>query len=129
LDTIATVRPAGTGCAASSAAASTSSPRACVVITPACSNSASRLASGTAGRITEWPAAARPASTVSTGMAAPTRRAVRANFRGLPNDSIYSTASRVTPSCSHHSSMSLLETSSLSPADANEEIPTPSRDS
>ena len=61
-------------------------------------------------------------------MAALTRRAVRANLRGLPNDSMYSTASRVTPSCSHHSSMSLLDTSSLSPTDANEEIPMPSRD-
>ena len=57
-----------------------------------------------------------------------TRRAVRANLRGLPNDSMYSTASLVRPSCSHHISMSLPDTSSFSPTDANEEIPMPSRD-
>jgi hypothetical protein len=62
-------------------------------------------------------------------MVALTRRAVLANFRGLPNDSMYSTASLVTPSRSHHSSMSLPDTSSLSPTDANEEMPMPSRDS
>ena len=43
LDTIATVRPAGTGWVASSAVASISSPKPRVVMTPACSNSASRL--------------------------------------------------------------------------------------
>ena len=57
-----------------------------------------------------------------------TRRDVRANLRGLPNDSMYSTASLVRPSVSHHISMSLPDTSSLSPTDANEEIPMPSRD-
>ena len=62
-------------------------------------------------------------------MLAATLRAVRANLRGLPNDSMYSTASRVTPSCSHHVSMSLPDTSSLSPTEANEEMPMPSRDS
>ena len=61
-------------------------------------------------------------------MAQLTRRAVRANLRGLPNDSRYSTASLVWPSRSHHSSMSLPDTSSLSPTEANEEIPMPSRD-
>ena len=74
-------------------------------------------------------AAEGPASTARTGMLALTRRAVRANLRRLPNDSMYSTASLVTPSCSHHISMSLLDTSSLLPTDANEEIPMPSRDS
>ena len=62
-------------------------------------------------------------------MVAPTRRAVRANLRGLPNDLMYSTASLVTPSFSHHISRSLLDTSSLLPTDANEEMPMPSRDS
>ena len=42
LDTIATVRPAGTGWVASSAAVSVSSPKLRVAMTPACSNSASR---------------------------------------------------------------------------------------
>ena len=72
-----------------------------------------------------WPAADRPPMTVSTGIRCPTRRAVRANLRGLPNDSTYSTASLVTPSCSHHISMSLLETSYLSPTEANDETPMP----
>ena len=40
LDTIATVRPAGTGWVASSAAVSVSSPKLPVAMTPACSNSA-----------------------------------------------------------------------------------------
>ena len=75
-----------------------------------------------------WPATERPASTARTGIVALTRRAVRANLRGLPNDSMYSTASLVAPSCSHHISMSLLDTSSLFPTDANEEIPIPSRE-
>ena len=134
LDTIATVRPARTGWVASSAMVSVSSPKLFVAITPACSNSASRLTSGVAtAAVCEaaacWPTAERPACTVSTGIFAPTRRAVRANLRGLPNDSRYSTASLVTSSCSHHISMSLPDTSSLLPTEANEEIPTPSRDS
>ena len=37
-----------------------------------------------------------------------------------------SLASLVSPSCSHHISMSLLDTSSLLPTEANEEIPIPS---
>ena len=65
---------------------------------------------------------------MSTGIRALTRRAVRANLRGLPNDSMYSTASLVSSSCSHHISMSLLDTSSLLPTEANEEIPMPSLD-
>ena len=112
---MATVRPAGTGWVASSAAASISSPKPRVVMTPACSNSAS------------WKGVSSD-STVRTGMAQLTRRAVRANLRGLPNDSRYSTPSLVWPSRSHHSSMSLPDTSSLSPTEANEEIPMPSRD-
>ena len=120
LDTIATVRPAGTGWVASSAAVSVSSPKLPAAMTPACSNSAWSVA-----EFCPLPAA----PTVSTGILAPTRRAVRANLRGLPNDSRYSTASLVTSSCSHHISMSLPDTSSLLPTEANEEIPTPSRDS
>ncbi len=62
------------------------------------------------------------------GLARPTARAVRANLRGFPNESRYSTASLVAASDCHHSSMSLLDTSSLSPSETNEEIPMPSRD-
>ena len=134
LDTIATVVPFGTGWVASSAAASIRSPKPGTAMMPAWSNRASRVTQGVAAAAVceaaaRWPAAERPASTASTGMLAATRRAVRANFRGLPNDSMYSTASLVTPSCSHHISMSLLDTSSLSPTDTNEEMPMPSRDS
>ena len=134
LEMIATLRPAGGGWVASRAAASVSSPSPGVAMIPACSNSAWRLARGVAtAAVCEaaacCPAAERPACTVSTGIWCATRRAVRANLRGLPNDSMYKMASRVTPSCSHHSSMSLLETSSLLPTDANEEMPMPSRDS
>ena len=75
-----------------------------------------------------WPASDRPPMTVSTGIRAPTRRAVRANLRGLPNDSTYSTAIRVTPSCAHQVSRSLLDTSYLSPTDANDDTPMSSRD-
>ena len=61
-------------------------------------------------------------------MVRPTLRAVRANLRGFPNESRYSTASLVAASDSHHSSMSLPDTSTLSPRETNDEIPTPSRD-
>src|ERR1700722_16928180 len=124
--------PRGSGCEPSRAAASTSSPRLVVVITPAWANSASWVISGVAvaavcEAAARWPAADRPPSTVSTGNLRPTRRAVLANRRGLPNDSTYSTASLVTSSCSHHISRSLLDTSYLSPTEANEDTPRPSR--
>ena len=57
-----------------------------------------------------------------------TARAVRANLRGFPNESRYSTASFVASSDFHHISMSLPDTSSLSPRETKEEIPMPSRD-
>ena len=100
---------------------------------PACSNRAWRVISGAAAAAVceaaaRWPGADRPACTVSTGMVALTRAAVRANLRGFPNDSRYSTPSRVTPSWAHHWSTSLPDTSSLSPTEANEEMPMPSRD-
>ena len=61
-------------------------------------------------------------------MVRPTRRAVRANLGGFPIDSRYSRASLVASSDSHHCSMSVPDTSSLSPKETREEIPTPSRD-
>jgi len=92
LEMMLTRLPAGTGCSASSTAASSSSPKLVVAMTPACSNSACRVISGaTAAAVCEaaarWPGADRPACTVSTGMVALTRAALRANLRGLPNDS------------------------------------------
>jgi hypothetical protein len=132
LDTIATRPPAGTGWPASRAAASISSPISRVAMMPACPNSGPRVTMGVAAAAVceaaaRCAASERPASTVRTGMLAPTRRAVRPNLRGLPNDSRYSTASVVARSCSHHISRSLPDTSDLSPREANEEMPMPSR--
>ena len=133
LEITATRLPAGTGCSASSTAASSSSPKLVVAMTPACSNRACRVISGAAAAAVceaaaRWPGAERPACTVSTGMCWLTRAAVRPNLRGLPNDSRYSTASWVVPSSAHHCSMSLPDTSTLSPTEANEEMPMPSRE-
>ena len=105
----------------------------CAAMTPAWPNSASWVTSGVAAAAVceaaaRWPASDRPLITVSTGIRCPTRRAVRANLRGLPNDSTYITASLVCPSCSHQVSMSLLDTSYLSPTDANDDTPMPSLD-
>ena len=87
-----TTLPAGTGWDATSTEASSSSPKLAVAIMPAWSNSASRVISGApAAAVCEaaarWPGADRPAWTVRMGILALTRRAVRANLRGLPNDS------------------------------------------
>ena len=92
LATMATLRPAGTGWLASRTAVSRSSPRLAVAMMPACSNRAWRVISGAAAAAVceaaaRWPGADLPACTVSTGMCALTRRAVRANLRGLPSDS------------------------------------------
>ncbi len=134
LDTTATRLPAGSGWLAIIAAASTSSPRLGTAMMPAWPNSASWVISGVATAAVceaaaRCPAADRPEITVSTGSRCPTRRAVRAKARGLPNDSTYRTASLVVVSWSHHSSMSLLDTSYLSPTEAKDEIPIPSLDS
>ena len=88
----ATRLPAGSGWLASRAAASTSSPRLRAAMMPAWANSASWVTSGVAAAAVcdaaaRWPADERPLITVSTGIRWPTRRAVRANLRGLPNDS------------------------------------------
>ena len=94
LDKMATVRPAGTGWVASSAAASTSSPKPPVVMTPACSNSVSWKGAASASPVLVNTVLVNTVlvntvlvNTVRTGMAQLTRRAVRANLRGLPNDS------------------------------------------
>ncbi len=129
---MATRRPAGSGWQDRKAAASISSPRLRVAMMPAWPKSASWVTSGVAeaavcDAAARWPATDRPPMTVSTGSLRPTRRAVRANPRGLPNDSTYSMASLVCSSCSHHVSMSLLDTSYLSPTEANDDTPRPSR--
>jgi hypothetical protein len=106
LVTIPTRRPLGAGWLASRAATSNSSARVSVRITPAWRNSASTVTSEAASSAPVWeelartPAAERPLLTASTGLARATRRAIRANLRGLPNDSRYSSTSPVRSSCS-----------------------------
>ena len=105
---------------------STSSPSVGVAMTPACPNSASRVTAGVAAAAV-WDAAAlapaseRPASTVSSGIERDSCRAIRANLRGLPKDSRYSTPSRVASSVGHQRNKSLLLTSYLSPTETNED--------
>lgn len=129
------MRPsAGSGWVCSRAAVSRSSPRVRVAVTPAWVNSARRVMVGVAAAAVceaaaRRPAAERPASTVSNGIRRATRRAVRENTRGLPNDSKCSRARSVLPSHSHHRSRSLLLTSRLSPSETKLEMPMPRRDS
>jgi hypothetical protein len=106
LVTIPTRRPAGTGWLASSEATANSSPKLSVRITPACWNRASTVTSEAASSapvcddVALAPAAERPLLTASTGLVLATRRAMRANLRGLPNDSRYSSTRSVRLSCS-----------------------------
>ncbi len=75
-------------------------------ITPACWNSASTVTSEAASsapvcdELALAPAAERPLLTATIGLRRPTRRAIRENRRGLPNDSRYSRATEVSGSCS-----------------------------
>ena len=131
LVTIPTRRPAGMGWLASSEATSNSSARLSVRITPAWSNRASTVTSEAASRAPVWeevalaPAAERPLLTASTGLVLATRRAMRANLRGLPNDSRYSSTRSVRSSCSQNESRSLPEMSALLPTDTNDDSPSP----
>ncbi len=90
--TSATRRPRGTGCAERSDATSTSSSSVRVRITPAWWKSASTAASDPASAaVCELaallPACVVPPFTARIGFVRATRRAMRANARGLPNDS------------------------------------------
>ena len=69
------------------------------------------------------PVAAAPVLTATTGLVRDTRRAIRANLRGLPNDSVYMAITVVLSSCSQNCSRSLPEMSLLSPSDTNQETP------
>ena len=90
---IATRSPRGAGCVVSSAATSNISASTSVRITPACRKSASTVTSEAATSapvcdcVARNPAADRPPLTATIGFFRPTRRAIGANFRGLPNDS------------------------------------------
>ena len=95
LVTIAIRLPAGSGWQASSAAASISSPKLAVDDDAGLAKQRflGHQAGGRGGvrnreaRRACRPAVDRPPMTVSTGIRCPTRRAVRANLRGLPKDS------------------------------------------
>ena len=134
LVTMATRGPVGSGWACNRAAASRSSPTERVAVMPAWVNSAPRVmvrvaAAAVCEAAARRPASVRPASTVNTGIRRVTRRAVREKARGLPKDSRWSRARSVRPSLSHHWSRSLPLTSYLSPREAKDETPMPSRDS
>ena len=71
--------------------------------------------------------AERPLLTASTGLRRASARAVRANRRGLPNDSRYSATARVAGSSYQYASRSLPLTSALLPSETNVEMPHPVR--
>jgi hypothetical protein len=93
LVTTATRSPAGSGWRVSNPATSNISPIVSVRISPAWANSASTVVSDAASiapvceEAARCPAAVRPLLTAITGLEALTRRAMRPNLRGLPNDS------------------------------------------
>ena len=78
------------------------------------------------GRRPVGPTAAAPVRTATIGRCRDTRRAMRANLRGLPNVSVYMAMTRVVSSSSQNCSRSLPETSPLSPSDTNHDSPMPS---
>ena len=97
-------------------------------MTPACSNSARTLASSTApvsrrGRATGR--VCRPLFTATIGLVRPSRRATRANLRGLPKLSRYSSTTSVAGSVSQYCSRSLPDTSARLPAETNVDRPSP----
>ena len=69
------------------------------------------------------PTDAAPVRTATIGMVSDTRRAIRANFRGLPNDSVYIPTTVVFASSSQNCRRSLAEMSALSPSDTNHDSP------
>ena len=71
----------------------------------------------------DGPINAAPVRTATIGRFCDTRRAMRANLRGLPKDSVYMAMTRVVSSSSQNCSRSLPETSPLSPSDTNHDIP------
>jgi hypothetical protein len=71
------------------------------------------------------PASVVPAFSARIGLRRATRRAIRPNARGLPNDSRYRRTRFVSGSSSHHSSRSFDETSALLPIETNAENPSP----
>ena len=101
-------------------------------MTPAWRNRASTAMSGLAiaavcDDAARTPAADRPLLTATIGLRRDTRRAMRANLRGLPNDSRYSRTTSVPGSSSQYWSRSLPLTSALLPTDTKLDTPSPMR--
>ena len=132
LPTMATRCPRGSGWEPSTSAMSNSSSRVSTRMTPACRNRASTAMSGLAiaavcDDAARTPAADRPLFTATIGLRRDTRRAMRANLRGLPNDSRYSSTTSVPGSSSQYWSRSLPLTSALLPTDTKLDTPRPMR--
>ena len=99
-------------------------------MTPALRSRAATVTSGVAAaavceRAPRAPADVRPAFSATMGLVPPTRRAMRANLRGLPRDSRYSAITEVRSSCSKKHSRSFGLTSSLFPTDTKADRPRP----
>ncbi len=110
--TTATRRPAGSGWAVSSSATSKPWEIRSTLITPVWRSNASSRGE-------------RPLVTTTTGVRRPTRRASRANFRGLPKVSTCMKTTSVAGSSSQNCRRSLPLTSTRSPAETKQDSPTP----
>ena len=129
-----TRRPAGSGWAASTWAMSKSCRIESARMTPACariSSSAPEARSSSPVSRTWWPGGSscpvRSDFTTTTGLTRLTRRAMRANLRGLPIDSRYRPTARVSGSSSQYWRRSLPDRSARLPAETKVEMPRPSR--
>src|SRR5664279_2253691 len=124
----ATRSPTGTGWVDSSWATSKASARVSVLITPDCANRLSTAApdiAGAPGPGIGVKVACRPDFTAITGFVRASTRANRANLRGLPNDSRYSSTTSVASSPYQNCSRSFPDTSARLPADTNVDNPSP----
>ena len=125
----ATRSPTGTGWVDSSWATSKAAVRVSVLITPDCANRLATAASdngvGVRPRSVGSAVACRPDFTAITGFVLASTRASRANLRGLPNDSRYSSTTSVRSSPCQNCSRSLPDTSARLPAETNVDRPSP----
>ena len=117
LPTTPTRRPCGSGCRANSWAVVNSWPSERTRTTPAEANSASTATSP----------APCPLFRATTGLVRPSRRAIRANLRGLPKPCRCSTTTSVRASACQCCSRSLPDTSARSPIDTNADSPSERR--
>ena len=125
---MATRGPAGTGWWPAAARRRTARRGCRTRITPDCANSACdrrRRRSGAAAAAAAPGPACRPDFTAITGLVRASPRASRANLRGLPNDSRYSSTTSVAGSVCQNCSRSLPDTSARLPAETNVDRPSP----